>query len=99
MKKLVFASALVIGSLSAFAINSPLIENEMVILMAQEEFKEIELSEVPDAIYSSLAADNPEWKLTKAYVDEKEIYKLEVQSNQGETSTLYADKEGKWIQI
>lgn len=99
MKKLILASALFMGSLSIFAINSSVIEKGMVVLMTQDEFKAIELSEVPDAVKTVLASDYPDWQLAKAYVNEKEIYKLEVQSDQGETATLYADKDGKWVQI
>lgn len=98
MKKLIFASALVMGSLSAFAINTTSFENGIVKFI-QDEFKEISASEVPQAVQESLKADYPDWQLAKAYVNEKGIYKLEVQSSQGETATLYADKDGKWVQI
>lgn len=99
MKKLIFASALVMGSLSAFAINTAIFENGIVKVMLQGEFKEIPAGELPQAVQESLKADYPDWQLAKAYVNEKGIYKLEVQSSQGETATLYADKDGKWVQI
>lgn len=98
MKKLIFASALMMGSLSAFAINTTSFENGIVKFI-QDEFKEISASEVPQAVQESLKADYPDWQLAKAYVNGKKIYKLEVQSSQGETATLYADKDGKWVQI
>ncbi len=97
MKKLFFATALVLGGLSMYAINTPVVEKGIVNVNVLDEFKPIELSEVPAAIIESLSTEHPEFKLIKAFVNEKQIYKLEVTSDQGETAILFADKDGKLI--
>lgn len=97
MKKLVFATALVFGSLSTYALSMPFVEKSIVKVNVQDEFKEIELSEVPDAIIETLSTEYPEFKLIKAFVNEKQIYKLEVTPDKGEAKILFADKDGKLV--
>lgn len=97
MKKLFFATALVLGGLSTYAINAPVVEKGIVKVNVQDEFKPIELSEVPQAVIETLSTEHPEFRLIKAFVNEKQIYKLEVTSDQGETAILFADKDGKLV--
>lgn len=63
----------------------------------QQTFKAISVDEVPEAVLKALADDYPEWKLSQAYVNEKQEYKLEVIKNSGEQAALYADKDGNWL--
>ncbi|MDG3583059.1 MULTISPECIES: hypothetical protein [Galbibacter] len=99
MKKLVLVSALTLGSFASFAA-TPVIFHDGIaedIYMVQEEYQEIEVAEVPQAITDALAADFPGAEISKAYKNEASEYKLEVTVGE-ETSTLYANESGEWIQ-
>ncbi|MEO9891460.1 hypothetical protein [Aurantibacter sp.] len=65
----------------------------------QEGFNEVALEEVPEAITTALEAAHPGATISKAYTNESAQYKLEVATAEGETSELYADAEGNWIEM
>ncbi|MCX2681024.1 hypothetical protein OOZ15_13810 [Galbibacter sp. EGI 63066] len=99
MKKLVLVSAIALGSFASFAA-TPVIFHDGIaedIYMIQEEYVEIEIAEVPQAITDKLAADYPGAELTKAYKNEASEYKLEVAVGE-QTATLYANENGEWIE-
>ena len=60
-------------------------------------YNEIKSDEVPAAVTESLKKAYPDAELTKAYVNDKKEYKLEVKMGDKE-GALYADETGKWIQ-
>jgi len=60
-------------------------------------YNEIKSEEVPAAVTESLKKAYPDAELTKAYVNDKKEYKLEVKLGDKE-GALYADETGKWIQ-
>ena len=98
MKKVVLTVAIVLGGLStyatsAFAMNT----SDVKMINIQQEYKQIENDSLPQAVKDALAADFSTATLDKAYVNEAEEYKLEIIVD-GTNSTLYADKEGNWIE-
>lgn len=95
MKKVVLTLAIVLGGLTAFAATPVLVQHNTEVV-AQEEFKEIEISKLPTAVAEAVQKDFSGAKIEKAYVNDKEEYKLEI-SKDDATKTLYADKEGNWI--
>ncbi|MCM5662036.1 hypothetical protein [Galbibacter mesophilus] len=97
MKKLILASALALGSFTAFAATPTILNNNEVVTVAQDEYQEIEVAEVPQAVSDALAADFPGAEISKAYKNEASEYKLEVMVGE-ETTTLYANESGEWIQ-
>ncbi|WP_417443098.1 hypothetical protein [Joostella sp.] len=99
MKKIVLASALALGSFASFAA-TPVIFHDGIaeeIYVNQDEYQEIEVAEVPQAITDALAADFPGATISKAYKNEASEYKIEVAVGE-ETATLYASESGEWIQ-
>ena len=66
---------------------------------AQDGFNEVALEEVPEAITAALEAAHPGATISKAFTNESAQYKLEVATAEGETSELYADAEGNWIEM
>lgn len=100
MKKLVLAAAVAFGSLTAFAnTTTPVVHsNNAIVAQYQEEFTEIKNEEVPEAVTTALKTDYPNATLDKAYVNDSKQYKLEVTID-GTSSTLYADENGKWIEM
>ena len=55
------------------------------------------IEEVPTAVTDALKKAYPDAVLTKAYINEKKEYKIEVKIADKE-GALYADETGKWIQ-
>ncbi|WP_413999561.1 hypothetical protein ACMDB5_03105 [Flavobacterium sp. W1B] len=97
MKKLILSAAIVLGSLSTFAAtiatNNP-VEKSVTIA---EEYTEIKIEELPAAVVNALKKAYPDAVLTKAYVNEKKEYKLDITVGE-KVGSLFADANGKWIQ-
>ena len=101
MKKILFVAVLSLGSLTAFAQEGEGVTQEVAteVAIAQDDFTAIEASELPEAVSTALATDHPSAIINKAYVNKEEQYKLEVALEDGTEATLYADKEGNWIEL
>ncbi len=98
MKKVVLTVAIVLGGLSTYATSAfPMNQLNTIEIVAQKEFKEIKAEELPQAVKDALAKDFQTATLNKAYVNDKQEYKLELTLD-GAASTVYADKEGNWIE-
>ncbi|MCM4150635.1 hypothetical protein DHD05_03445 [Arenibacter sp. N53] len=100
MKKLFFVAVMSIGSLTAFAqAGEEVVEVATEVAVTQDDFSEIETSNLPDAVATAVSTDYPSGTISKAYVNKQEQYKLEVTLEDGTTGTLYADKDGNWIEL
>ena len=109
MKKIVLASAILLGGISTYATSKPIVNPmlEVVILGEKdvyidvEVYKEIKISELPKAISDALAVDFNTATLEKAYVNSKGEYKLRIAvqevTSAVHTDLVYADKYGNWI--
>ncbi|QLE02410.1 hypothetical protein HX109_12895 [Galbibacter sp. BG1] len=97
MKKIVLVAAMALGSMTAFANVPATLNNDTKIAVLQDDYKEIAVAEVPAAITEALAADYPGAELTKAYVNEKGTYKIEVKMGD-QAGHLYANESGEWIE-
>lgn len=100
MKKLIFAAVLSFGSLTAFAQDTEDIQGDAteVVAAAQDDFSEIAVDQLPDAVTTAVAKNYPTATINKAYVNEAREFKLEVSLQDGTSGTLYADEEGSWIE-
>jgi len=100
MKKLFFLAVLSLGSLTAFAQDgAEVVAEANQIAVAQDDFSEIETTNLPEAIATAVSTEYPSGSISKAYVNKQEQYKLEVTLEDGTTGTLYADKDGNWIEL
>jgi len=100
MKKLVFASALAIGSLTIGTAATPIIFHDGIMEeIFIQDYTEVAVSDVPAPILNALESDYKGAMLNKAYVDEENMYKLEISLEDGTTTELYADAEGNWIDM
>lgn len=100
MKKLFFVAVLSFGSLTAFAQEAETaVSVAEEVAVVQEDFTEIETNNVPEAVTEALATNYPSATINKAYSNDKDQYKLEVALEDGTEGTLYADKDGNWIEI
>jgi len=99
MKKLFFVAVLSLGSLTAFAQDGEEIVGEATqTAVAQDDFSELETSNLPAAVATAVSTNYPTGTINKAYVNKQEQYKLEVALEDGTTGTLFADKDGNWIE-
>lgn len=99
MKKLVFATVLVLGGLTGSVAASPIFHDGIMEEVIVQDFTEIAVSEVPEAVTTALEQAYPGATLDKAYKNNDGQYKLEVSSEDGSTMELYADAEGNWIEM
>ncbi|MFL9829849.1 hypothetical protein ACSV4D_10530 [Flavobacterium sp. ARAG 55.4] len=100
MKKLILATAIVLGGLStmnAQAQETTTPAQTQQAAPATDEFKEIKVEEVPAAVTESLKKAYPDAVINKAHMNGKNEYQLDVKVGDKE-GALYADKTGKWIQ-
>ncbi|MEO8773758.1 MAG: hypothetical protein ABI263_02100 [Gelidibacter sp.] len=98
MKKVILTAAIILGGLSTYATSAFAIsQTEELEITVQQEYKEIKAEALPQAVRDALAADFQTATLDKAYVNEEQVYKLEITVD-GEESTVYADKDGNWIE-
>ncbi|MEM8522871.1 hypothetical protein [Flavobacterium sp. PL12] len=96
MKKLILSAAIVLGSFATYASSVPN-NNEIVkTINLQEEYTEVKIEEVPEAISKALKTAYPDAVLDKAYINDKKEYKLDITLGD-KKGNLFADENGKWI--
>lgn len=104
MKKLILSAAILLGSLSTFTANAQednkttkeTATTTVTTATTTDEYTEIKIEEVPVAVTDAFKKSFPEAKLTKAFINEKKQYKLEVEVGD-KVGSLYAEANGKWI--
>lgn len=93
MKKLILSLAIVLGAISVQAavpsINTTMSQSVTI----QDEYKEVSLDALPDAVKSTLEKSFPGSTLEKAYKNEKNEFKLEI-ANGDKKYTVYIDAGG-----
>ena len=100
MKKLFYVAALSLGSLTAFAQNTAEANiGATTEVSVQDNYTEIDSSELPEAVAAAIAKDHPMATVNKAYVNKDKQYKLEVALEDGSTSTFYFDADGNPIDM
>ncbi|MBS9462436.1 hypothetical protein KIM67_08445 [Flagellimonas sp. 389] len=101
MRKLFFATVLSFVGLTAIAQEetAELQADETTVATATQDFEEISVSDLPEAVTAAVAKDYPTATVNKAYKNASEQYKLELSLEDGTSGTLYADAEGNWIEI
>lgn len=67
--------------------------------MAQDNFSEVAVEDVPEAITTALEEAHPGATVSKAHMNDQGQYKLEVTKEDGETAELYMDAEGNQIEM
>ena len=99
MKKLIL-SAILLGSISTFAQEAKTKDTKATMdstsKMAQENYKEVKAEELPEALKTSLKAGYPDATVTKAYINDKKEYKMDIAVGD-QKATVYADAQGNWL--
>jgi hypothetical protein len=101
MKKLMLVAVMAFGSMTVFAQEAEASIEEVATeeLATQEDFSEVAVTELPEAVTAAVSKNYPTATINKAYVNEASQYKLEVSLEDGTSGTLYADAEGNWIEL
>jgi hypothetical protein len=98
MKKLILAIAIVLGSFSTM--NAQMQDENTTsteqTAPAKDEFTEIKADELPSKVTEVLKKSYPDAVLSKAYVNDKKEYKLEI-SVKDQAATVYTDVDGNWL--
>ncbi|NJB84112.1 hypothetical protein [Wenyingzhuangia aestuarii] len=97
MKKLVLSIAILASGVSTYAITNNVSPETSINILMNEEFTEISVEELPSAITASVQKDFPTATVSKAFVNASGQYKLELTVD-GNANTIYADKEGNWLE-
>jgi hypothetical protein len=101
MKKLILSAAIILGSFSAFAqtaqtSKTAMVTKEATKAVVQEKYKEIKAEELPEAVKNALKKTYPDATLAKAYVNEKNEYKMDIAVGD-QKATVHTDAEGTWL--
>ncbi|WP_066218673.1 hypothetical protein [Formosa haliotis] len=101
MKKIIIASALVLGSISISASVFQFTHSERDLVMElQNEYEaaynEVELQDLPIAITEAVAERFNNTTVSKAYINDAKEYKLVLSVN-GVIETVFTTETGDWI--
>ncbi|WP_281231628.1 hypothetical protein [Flavobacterium gelatinilyticum] len=96
MKNLFLSAAIVLGGLTSFASTSPISNTIVKTVSFQDDYAEINVTEVPAAVTDALKKAYPDAVLNKAYKNSASQYKLEVTVGD-KVGALYANADGSWV--
>ncbi|MFP2995672.1 hypothetical protein ABN763_07160 [Spongiivirga sp. MCCC 1A20706] len=98
MKKLLLVPALALGFVFSVTAQQADEAETAVVTSATQDFVEIAVDNLPQAVKDAAAKDYAEHTISKAYATADALtFKLELADKAGETSTVYCDAEGNWI--
>ena len=95
MKNFLLLAAIVLESITSFALN-PVVSPQIVVSIIQEEYTEITSDLLPQTVLSALSKTYPGATIDKAFVNQNKEYKLEI-SVGDQKATVFADANGNWI--
>jgi len=99
MRKLFFGIALSITSLTACAQENKAATGAVTEMsIAQDKFSEIGAAELPEAVTKAIYTYYPSAVINKAYVNNFQQFRLDIILKEGNSGTIYADKDGDWIE-
>ncbi|MFB9056820.1 hypothetical protein ACFFU9_08710 [Mariniflexile ostreae] len=97
MKKLILTVAIVASGVSTFALSNPILNDQAAVtVVMNDEFQEVAVDQLPEAVTTAVEKDFAGATITKAFVNSSEQYQL-ILSIEGSNGTVYADKDGNWI--
>ncbi|NIJ45477.1 hypothetical protein FHR24_001945 [Wenyingzhuangia heitensis] len=97
MKKFILSVAILASGMSTFAITNNVTPVTTVSIIANQEFTEISVDELPAAVTNAVKKYFTTATISKAYVNANGQYKLELTADNA-SNTVYADKDGNWLE-
>ncbi|MCZ4317567.1 hypothetical protein O4H26_01050 [Aequorivita viscosa] len=67
------------------------------VAVVPQDYKEVNASEVPQTVKAAVAKDFSDATISKAYVNAKGDYKIELTTADAKSATVYANAKGEWI--
>lgn len=64
---------------------------------AVQKYKEVQASEVPEVVQKAVSKDFNGATISKAYVNAKGDYKIQLTTADAKNTTVYANAKGEWI--
>jgi len=100
MKNTIVALAIALGTLTVTYAQSSSSETPTKAQYAsvQDGYKEVKVSELPQAVKDAVAKDLEDMIVSKAYSNGKGEFKLVVTTPDKLSKTLYANSKGEWIE-
>jgi hypothetical protein len=99
MRQLFFGIMLSITSLTACAQENKVVKGDVMEMgISQDKFSEIKAADLPEAVTKAIADYYPTAAINKAYVNNSQQFKLDIVLKEGKRGTIYADKDGDWIE-
>ncbi|MBU2995598.1 hypothetical protein KO500_04105 [Cellulophaga baltica] len=100
MKSLVYATALAIGSLGNISAHdkAPIFHDGIMDTIFSEEYNEIGLNDLPDAVMNSFEQSFSNVSILNAYMNDDYNFKLELLV-EDEVVELYVDADGNWFDM
>ena len=87
MKKLILSAAIVLGGLTAPSLSA-----------AVQDFKEVKLSDLPQSVKDAIEDEFNDATISKAYVNSKGDYKLQLSTEEQDNLTVYTNAKGQLVQ-
>ncbi len=102
MKKLILSAAIILGSFTAIAQETPVTESTTTETVATQTTQEevlmpVASDEIPAPVTDALEKAFPGATISKAEITEDKEYKLQVKAGDKE-GLVYFDEKGKWIE-
>ncbi|MCM4150634.1 hypothetical protein DHD05_03440 [Arenibacter sp. N53] len=99
MRKLFFGIALSLTGLTACAQENKMVKGDNTeISVVQDKFSEIGTTKLPAAVTKAIDTYYPSAVINKAFVNSSQQFRLEIVMEKGKRGTVYADKDGDWIE-
>jgi len=99
MRKLIIALAIAFGTLTVTNAqsSSPDTPTKAQVASVQDDYKEVKVSELPQAVKDAIAKDLEGAIVSKAYANQKGEFKLVVTTADNASKTIFANEKGEWI--
>jgi len=103
MKKLILSIVMVLGivtitqSQSSLASTSTEDAPTTPTQVAQDDYSEVKVSDLPQAVKDAVAKDLEDTIITQAFANKKGVFKLVVTTTNKEAKTLFINRKGEWI--
>ncbi|TAI47897.1 hypothetical protein [Flagellimonas allohymeniacidonis] len=101
MRKLILAFVLSFVGFAAMAQAASVSDqtDKTAVIAPVQDFEEISVSDLPEAVVTAVSKDYPTASIDKAYKNASNQFKLELSLEDGTSGTVYADAEGNWIEM
>jgi hypothetical protein len=99
MRKLIVALAIAFGTLTVTNAQSSSLDNPTKAHLAsmQDDYKEVNVSDLPQAVKDVIAKDLEGAVVSQAYANQKGEFKLVVTTADDVSKILFANEKGEWI--